>query len=266
VRCVKKFGKYGEMGTQPGAFKLPTRISLSPDNNAVVVDPGNKTVQVFDGSTGECLSLIRVDGINGCCLISDGSLAVATSRGVEVYNLNGSLVKKVAMGPIINTVRYGDGFIAIQPQALVAFRDMNGGTSKTLTCMIKPGQFNQSIPFQDITDIAINSHQDIVVLDAGLIYTITEDGFIKSVINPSQESCSALRSPSAVAVDQSHNVLVSDSGNKRVLLFGANGRYKDTILNKSKMTPVGVDVSSADQAFVVTRGTKSAEVLVLSYA
>jgi hypothetical protein len=281
VRCLKKFGKYGEISTQPGAFKLPTRISISPENKAVIVDPGNRTVQVFEGSTGECLSLIRVDGVNGCSLLSDGSLAVATSRGVEVYNLNGTLIKKVAMGPIVNTVRFESGFVAIQPQALVAFKDMEGGMSKTIAYMMKPGQFIQSIPFQNITDIAINSQQDIVVLDAGTIYIITEDGFIKSIINPAQEPCSALRNSTAVAVDQSHNILVSDSGNKRVLLFGANGRYKQTILDSATLSrgseasrkmgdstkmPIGVAVSPADQAFVVTRGTKFAEVLVLGYA
>jgi hypothetical protein len=272
VNCISRFGKYGEISTQPGAFRSPTKISVSPDGKAVVVDPANKTVQVFLCSSGECLSLIRgVEGVNGCCLVKDGSLAVATTRGMEVYNSNGTLVKKVAMGPVVNAIRYGGGFIAVQPRALVAFKDMSGGTSQTLADMSKPGQFRQPIGFQNITDVAINSQQDIIVLDAGSIYTLTEDGFIKSVINPSQEPCAALKNPTAIATDQSHNILVSDTGNQRVLLFGANGRYRQTIYERQTdqsggpMIPTGLDVSQNDQVFIVTKGEKSAEVVALKY-
>jgi len=57
TRCVGRFGKYGEVSSQPGAFRAPTRLGFSPSTSSststssagdkvVVVDQANMTVQV----------------------------------------------------------------------------------------------------------------------------------------------------------------------------------------------------------------------------
>jgi len=115
------------------------------------------------------------------------------------------------------------------------------------------------------------------VLDGGAIYTLTDDGFIKSVTSPAHEQCSGLKQPTAVTVDRSHNVIVSDTGNQRVLLFGANGKYQRTLYDGRDggnaggapvgrpTWPIGLDVNDEDQLFVIVKGDKFAEVVVLSY-
>ena len=87
MRLVRSFGKYGEITTQPGVFRAPRQVSVSPaekSTRVVVGDAANGTVQVF-GESGECLSMLRADTVKGCCLLDDcGRMLLATGRGVEV--------------------------------------------------------------------------------------------------------------------------------------------------------------------------------------
>ena len=91
MRLVRSFGKYGEISTQPGVFRAPRRVSVSPvatteatSTRVVVSDSVNGTVQVF-GDAGDCLSMLRANAVKGCCLLDDNhSLLIATDRAVEV--------------------------------------------------------------------------------------------------------------------------------------------------------------------------------------
>ena len=87
MKLVRSFGKYGEISTQPGAFRAPCRVSVSSEamsTRVVVADGANGTVQMF-GDAGECLSMLRADAVRGCCLLDDNhTLILATDKGVEV--------------------------------------------------------------------------------------------------------------------------------------------------------------------------------------
>lgn len=150
------------------------------------------------GLEGECLSLLRVEGgVNGCCLLSDGTLAVATAARptggpggggagvgggardagvITLYNSNGVLKARVSMNnpsPLVNVVRYGAGFIVVQPRALVFFKDTSSQGAaaipyRTLTEMTSRSQqgqgqlgqgFRQTIQFKDIVDVAVLNQQ-----------------------------------------------------------------------------------------------------------
>lgn len=126
------------------------------------------------------------------------------------------------------------------------------------------------------------------MLDAGVIYTLTSEGVIKTVTQPAQEPCGRFNKPTAITVDQSDNVIVSDTGNRRVLLFTASGRFNRLLYDGTPSQagggamglssaggkggvggrgtwPVGVDVNQENQLLVVVKGDKTAEVVVLTY-
>jgi len=93
MKLVRSFGKYGEISTQPGAFRTPGCVSVSSavtteenSTRIVVGDSANGTVQVFSDA-GECLSMLRADAVRSCCLIDNSRLLIATDRGVEVSSL-----------------------------------------------------------------------------------------------------------------------------------------------------------------------------------
>jgi hypothetical protein len=295
VQLIRAFGKYGEISTQPGAFRAPSRISvtlvcdagvgLSGSSRVVVVDRSNQTVQVFT-EMGECLSMFKADGVGGCFLWPDGKKLVAgTDKGVEVFDMNGSRLDHMPIGPVVTVVRCEPGFIAVQPRSLTVCKGSTPCTlTRTVTAKIKPGQYNRLLPFDDICDVAVNSQQDLVVLEGtaggGLITIITDEGFIKSTIIPAQiDSCGRLQSPIAVAVDSLHNVIVSESGvGGRILLFGANGRLLRALFHarlgsdfnvsgqlEVSAWPAGLAVGPDDRLYVTLRSEKFAEIRVFSY-
>lgn len=117
-----------------------------------------------------------------------------------------------------------------------------------------------------------------MVLDAGaasglgMILIMSDDGYLKSSIVPGREPCGVLRQPHAVAVDSAHNIIVSDSANRRVLLFAANGKFQRQLIGQGhgggadlKTWPVGLDIDDDGRLFVVTKGEKFAEIRVFSY-
>jgi hypothetical protein len=128
--------------------------------------------------------------------------------------------------------------------------------------------------------------QDLVVLESSaggdtVINIMTEDGFIKSTIKPSQtDPCGPLQSPLAVAVDLAHNVFVVASGHdsvRRIVMFGANGRFVREIFGPSATDrglhgseagkrPAGIAAGVQGQLYAVVRGDCFAEVRVVAYA
>lgn len=171
VRYVSAFGKYGELATQPGAFRSPTRINVSsPGGVVVVTDSAHRTVQAFNAA-GECLALIRVrgDSANGCSCLDKRKLTVGTNSGIQIYDFNGTLKKTIPLGGlVINTVSAfrGQGFIAVQPKALSIFRGPSETLIRTLKDTSKPGPVRQPVPFDSIADAAVNSQEvnSIVIL------------------------------------------------------------------------------------------------------
>jgi len=126
--------------------------------------------------------------------------------------------------------------------------------------------------------------KDLVVLEAasgGLITVMADDGFIKSTISPAQlDGCGRLQSPSAIAVDSAHNIVVSESGRgARVLLFGANGRLQRVLHGPSSPAarvtepqssetgpwPAALAVGPDDRLYVIMREEKFAEIRVYDY-
>ena len=110
----------------------------------------------------------------------------------------------------------------------------------------------------------------------GLITVMTDDGYIKSTINPAQlDGCGRLQAPSAVAVDSAHNIIVSESGRgARILLFGANGRLQRVlhgptspaaVVADTDRSPAALTVGPDDRLYVVMRAEKFAEIRVYEY-
>jgi len=64
------------------------------------------------------------------------------------------------VGAVLNVVPYERGFIAVQSKSLSLFKGTSFSTqARTLTSKAKPGQFNRLLQFDDICDVAVNSHE-----------------------------------------------------------------------------------------------------------
>ena len=269
LKCIKKIGSYSEVRMQTNAFKSPTRLSMYQNGNFIVVDQEMMTVQVFN-SKGDYVSLFKAIGVQGACFFTADKMAVATHRGIDIYNINGAPTGKVAPGNLDSVVSYRFGFIAISPKSLAIYgQDLS--ITKEIKKKVKPGVFQRGSVFESIQDVAVNSQNDIAVLDskAGEIYLMNEEGLIKLTFTPSTESCGALKDPYSIAFDRYNNLYVSDTGNKRVLKFYANGRFARCVLNFSlgnptqkemKTTVYGIASGDENHIIVALSGDKTAEV------
>lgn len=132
--------------------------------------------------------------------------------------------------------------------------------------------------------------QDLIVLEStaggdAVVSIMTEDGFIKSTVTPSQsDPCGLLKSPVAVAVDDAHNVFIVATGLdgiKRIVMFGANGRFQREIIGpnaaergligseasrRTTVWPAGVATGVNGQLYAVMRGDRIAEIRLIEYA
>lgn len=88
---------------------------------------------------------------------------------VKVYDINGSRLDIVSLGPVLNVVRYINGFIAVQSKSLSIFKGPSAVLTSTLTSKTKPGQRGRVTLFDNIHDVAVNSQQ---VRQPDLLYDV----------------------------------------------------------------------------------------------
>ena len=124
------------------------------------------------------------------------------------------------------------------------------------------------------------------MFDAGVFYLMDEDGYVKWTIHADRESCGPLGGEVYLAVDVADNILVSDTDNRRVLLFNGGGtgdsgtaighRFIRLLLGQGGggqpsggqyVRPYGLAVDGrTEQLYVVARADNFAEVQVFVYA
>ncbi len=276
VKCVKKFGKYSEVRMQTSTFRQPTKLAQSEKGDIVVVDEQQMTIQVFTYA-GDYLSMFKVIGVQGASFFSADKLAVATHRGISIFNIAGELIKELSVGLSVNTFPYKFGFIACSPKSISIYRQSltlvkeitKRKTTKSHRFTMKKKNVDPGL-FENIKDIAVLTDKNIVVLDSGkgTIHVIDEEGTGKMTINPALETCGKLNNAESLAVDRSNNFFVADTGNQRVLRFTNHGTFSRTLLNcranpaDKRLYPYGVAITDIGNLVVSLAGENAAEVRI----
>ena len=269
LRCLAKFGHFSPIRLQTNAFHQPTHIAASQiTNDWAVVDSVNMTLQIFD-QHGGYISMFKVLGIKCACFLSADRLAVSSHRGVEIYQVDGTKIRDLLIGRTDAVVSYKhSGFLAVQPRS-IHFYSPTFSEYRVISRK-SHGKLRRSTSFQHITAVTVTTNGDIVVLDSKLgdITVIDSAGKINLVVEPSREPCGKLLAPEAIAVDCIGNIIVSDTGNRRLLRFSANGMFSRCLLNfslgtgRGDMTVHGVAVGEGGAMAVVLAGSNMAEVRV----
>ena len=266
--CCRRFGRYSEESMQTMCFKHPSQVALSLLGDIVVVDSMRMNVQVFTGA-GEYRSMFKVTGVQGCCFITAERLAIATHRGVSLYDVSGKLTQEINIGNTVSVTPYNFGFIACKQKSLFVYSHAPLKLIREVTKVkTSKSPFKRGITFLNISDVAVTSMKKILVLDSGRdsIFMMDDTGLAKTVIRPSQESCGPLQGPRSLTVDSRNNIYVSDTGHHRVLRFSAEGRYHSCLLdfsigqNPRKVSPHGLAFTDSNQLVVLVHGDKYAEV------
>ena len=272
LRCVKRFGSYSTVRMQTSSFKWPTSIDVSDTSGDVlVVDSIYMTVRLFT-KDGDYMSMFRVQsGVTSACFTGSGDILVAGPRGVAIHTSTGDMKQDLPIGHVIAVASTKFGFVAAQRKQLLLFRNNADEPYRTITKAEKRGPF-QSKAFKSIQDVCFNSLKELVVLDTGSqrVFVISGSGRLRATVRAHTEPCGSLLAPHSVTCDKWNNILVSDTGNGRLLKFSANGTFSRCLLNvkllheaKHDLSPQGVAVSTThDRIFVVMTATEQAYVAV----
>jgi hypothetical protein len=272
-KCVKKFGRYSESMMQPSGFQKPTRVSMSNFGQYIVVtDTQEMTVQIFT-SDGTYMYKFKVLGVEGACLWAQDKIAVATNRGVEIYNKTGHKEVEMSIGTCINTVPYQYGFIAVRQKSLLFFSPGMQQTRELVKKRVKSSPFKKYTGFEEIKDVAVSMTKDIGVLEgSGEVFIMDDEGIVKFIIQPQNESCGKILDPFSITFDRWSNIFVTDVLSKKVLRFSPNGKFSRCVLNftlgetstnVSQLRAYGLSASvEADHLLIVICGDKCAEVRI----
>ncbi|ESO08484.1 hypothetical protein HELRODRAFT_190746 [Helobdella robusta] len=248
LQYLKHFGKYSELSTQPGGLNKPSAMKLShqcylhshtnPQEVVVVTNPTLSNIQVFN-MTGECLAIVKVNNVFCGCSLGNQLLAVATNNKLSVFNYDGEEKAYTAFTKLdgqsikcMTSLKNSELFVILAFSGLVSLYDCRfSGIVLIKTFSTVDGHKKL---FGNIVDVATTCKDDLVVLDAGSsssssgssssIYVINmATNQLKSAIYPKHELCGRLNNPSSVSVDAHNRIIVSDTGNKRLLIFYAAG-------------------------------------------
>jgi hypothetical protein len=109
--------------------------------------------------------------------------------------------------------------------------------------------------------VAVNSRNEIIVVDAGRIQKFSAEGAFLDAFGKQASPEAELKRPQAVCCDAQDNILVADPVTNRVLKFLSNGRFVGSFggtgSDPGQMGgPYGVVVNEKGSVFVLERTNK----------
>jgi len=219
----------GRGSTQPSAFSLSSPEGLAVDPNSgdlYVADAGNNRVLRFRRPVNQS-GRIAPDIVLG-----QADFTSSVSAGVTASSLNQPA--GVAFGP------NGDLFVADSGNHRVLEFPAGVGTGSSAVRVFGQPSMNTSVRPSQVSAQTLTGPMGITVDAAGNLY-VADTGANRVVIYPNTQnaptagvaasfvvgqagfgsSSGTLKVPADVAVNSSGNILVSDSGNNRILIYGS---------------------------------------------
>jgi DNA-binding beta-propeller fold protein YncE len=193
---ISNWGKYDEV-SRNGTLKFPQRIALDEQGNVYVADTANNRIQVFSND-GTYISNWGKYGRGNGSLNSPQDIALDEQGNVYVADTANSRIQVFSNDGtyISNWGRYGTG----------------------------NGSFNQP------SGIAVDQEGNVYVVDTAnsRIQVFSNDGTYISNWGKYGHSEVGMRFPTDIVIDpSSNNMLVTDTGNSRILVFHSHSPISD---------------------------------------
>ncbi len=183
----------GKRGVQPGQFSKPRAVSVTPDNQLVVIDRSGR-IQTFDLESGRYLGKTTLPEYSNGTPTGmsvdprDGSLWVADTHYQRIlrYDAAGNLLQQF-------------GEVGIGPGQMIFPTDVCPDPAEDALWVTEYGEKNRLIKF-------------------------TRDGrFLEQWTGPAWQDSELLR-PMAVEIDHKGRILVADAGHHRINVYDKAGR------------------------------------------
>ena len=263
--------KFGKPGKGYGAFNFPWGVAVDNQGFLYVSDIGNGLIQKFTAG-GEFLSQfsniavhrrnhstcdIALDldrdlilcteiEIIGNRLQKCDSLIAFTFQG-ELYDTY-PLTSNIPTSPFVATTSRGHLIVPDVTNKCLVELDIEGNFVRNIGNVKRPGH------------IAVDDEGNIIVPDRAddCVYVLNPDGEVNIKFGSSGTGKGQLRDPLGLATD-GENILVADSGNKRIQVFKKDGTFMFTIDSSEDplLRPRGLAVTRDGHVYVADAQSNS---------
>ncbi|KAI8484411.1 hypothetical protein Bbelb_378440 [Branchiostoma belcheri] len=222
-------------------------VAVDKEGNIAVVERYNKRVQVFDGHKGHSLSTFAIDGENpfGINVDSGGRILVTSwgkDHGLRRYSKEGKLLDTFKPDCLL----YPHGFAVLQDGRMVVL------DNKQKSCLLlkHDGSIIREIGKGHLKRPAFVSLDEsrgvLFVTDssANTLFAFDLEGNLTLDFSRQAGNGGKLKNPFGVMVDPAGNIIVANSGDGRVQIFGADGRFKRTVATVMGGSATGISLTT----------------------
>jgi DNA-binding beta-propeller fold protein YncE len=222
----KRFG-YSEAGSKPGEFNSPQAISISPNRIVYVVDTGNNRIQLFD-LDGEFIKSVGGFGFTPDKFDRPVDIWVNSLINIYISDYNNNRIQ-----------RYD-------------------GNMNFLSSLTSNDAAEEQYQFEETGSCAINSQQDLFLLDCGdyKIIKYNRNSQPERTIGDYESGYGQLIQAVQLDIVSQKYLIVSDIGHKAIMVYDFFGNYIKKIFSDLWISPSGIAVTNDNQILVADPQTK----------
>ncbi|KAI8496458.1 hypothetical protein Bbelb_257570 [Branchiostoma belcheri] len=233
----------GRKGSGVGELNGPAGVAVDKDGNIVVVDQGNKRVQVFDADNGQPLSNFPVDGEHpfGIGVESNGGVIVTSfgeDCGIRRYSKEGELLDTLnpdcVLDPAgVEVLKDGRMVVVDNGQNSCLLLQPDGSLIRDI------GKGHLQIPLF----IALDESRDLMFVtdsNAHKVFAFGLDGNLVISFGKEGQNDGELSNPAGITLDPEGNIIVCNNGDGRVQVFGPDGTFIRNIATVKGEDPEGL--------------------------
>ena len=252
----KPLSVFGSCEKAQGQFDGPVDLAINDKTrNIVVADRANNRVQLFC-SEGKYLETVKAKELiepTSVAFTSSSNIMVIASSKIFCFSESGKFLKNVVLKHL--KVPHS---LTIARDGRMVVCDWGDNAVKVLTpdglqLLITISDPDRACPCYSV------DHKDIFVVSYPLTNSVkvfSGDGVFLYGIGTSGSGDGQLNRPRGLAIDRFLNLVVCDSGNRRLQFFTIEGKFVSTVEGKQSglVDPRSVAVSNTGQVFVTDFG------------
>ena len=217
-------GRFGQPGSLPGQFNKPTALSISAEKILFVVDTDNHRIQLFN-LEGRFLRTIGGFGFGDEEFDRPMDIWTRTVINLYIADYNNQRI-----------VRYN--------------RNLNFISALT-SDETQPREFQ----FEEVLSCALNSQQDLFLLDRGMnkIIKFDRNGVPQRAFGYYESGQGELEEPQQLEIQGNNYVLVSDLSRASLMVYDFFGTFIREIKTPEMKGPAGLTVDNQDRIFIADR-------------
>eukprot|EP00058_Branchiostoma_floridae_P002421 XP_002587909.1 hypothetical protein BRAFLDRAFT_87297 [Branchiostoma floridae] len=251
---------FGGEGTEPGKFRLPRGVVVSPSNEIFVADYGNRRIQVHSTEGVYLRHFPTVVPGTGdkdmrprdVCMDGNGTLWVVGAGGsadhVVQYSTDGTAMAEFDLK---NSYHYRGIAVDMRTNHILV-TDADQGA----VLVFRPDGFlvrTVRDPRGEMTRpwyVTVDGEGNILVSDwsRDSVYVYDESGKFLFQFGGWESGEGQLSNPAGICTDSSGHIIVVDTGNKRIQIFTRHGEFVRTV--RTGFRPEGLAVGPKGQLVV----------------